>query len=53
MLGPHDETSVYIIQNAGRVIEYAGMHIAIFTVMFTFVRFAIYFLELNMCSYFG
>ncbi len=27
----------------GKVIEYTGMHIVIFTVMFTFVLFAMYF----------
>ncbi len=32
----------------GRVIEYTGMYIVIFTVMFTFVLFAIYFLVLNV-----
>ncbi len=31
-----------------RVIEYTGMHIVIFTVMFTFDCF----LVLNICSYF-
>ncbi len=32
----------------GRVIEYTGMYVVIFTVMFTFELFATYFLVLNI-----
>ncbi len=34
----------------GMIIEYTGMYIVIFAVMFTFVLFATYFLVLNICS---
>ncbi len=42
---------------SGRVIEYRGMYIVIFTVMFTFELFAIfssvkYFNKVNKCIYF-
>ncbi len=36
----------------GRAIEYTVMYIVIFTVLFSFVLFAIYFLVLNICSCF-
>ncbi len=35
-----------------KVIEYKYIYIVIFTDMFTLVLFAIYFLVLNICSYF-